>query len=164
MAISISLAKPRALLDQEALVASLEASVARERAKLEGMQEMFGWANASVLRSRGAGIPGATVSMAEATKGRQKGAIAKRWRRILWALDGLGGNFTPADVSAQIFELEGRLSRPAESKRQMDAYIDLGYVMAADGGAYNVTDEFRAKFPFAELDDPSPDFEEGSSE
>lgn len=36
--------------------------------------------------------------------------------------------------------------RPADAKRQMETYIDLGFVRALEIGRYAVTDEFRSKF------------------
>lgn len=80
-----------------------------------------------------------------AAKGRQPGSISMRWRAVLWHLDASGGNFDPNDIVGTVRELEGREMRPADAKRQMDAYAQLGFVNV-DNGKFNVTDEFKSKF------------------
>lgn len=138
---------PSTLLSQKRdRIAALKAAIEVEEAELRGMIAM------AALLTKSAPPPRAHRSRPidlgvdnGVSKGRQPGSISMRWRAVLWRLDGLGGDFTPADIVTAVRELEGRSTRPTDARRQMDGYVELGFVRL-DEGKYNVTEEFRAKF------------------
>lgn len=155
---------PNPLIEQEEAVTRLrsafeaaKAAFEREEAVLIGMRRMAAFANIAAPTPR-LGI-GAATRLAAVNKGRQKGAISMRWRMNLWRLDEAGGGFSPEDVAAWVKEIEGREMRPIDAKRQMDGYAELGYVRMLPDGRYDVTDEFRLKFPAGVLDGPSDEEE-----
>lgn len=140
------------LTEKRAAVAELERTLDLARAELRGM-EAFAKAvddaaqqrTQTALMVRSAPARAGAAAADAASKGRQLGSISMRWRAVLWHLDALGGNFTPHDIVGAVRDLEAREMRPADAKRQMDAYAVLGFVND-DDGVFNVTDQFKSKF------------------
>lgn len=134
------------LVEKRAQIAGLEAALEMEKAELRGMEAMAALLTKPVPMSR-THVPRAINIRTDdlGGRGRQPGSISKRWRAVLWRLDGLGGDFTPIDIVDAVRDLEGRSTRPTDARRQMEGYVELGFIRL-DNGKYNVTDEFRAKF------------------
>lgn len=141
------------LTDKRAQILELEIRLSVERSELRGMEKMAALLGAHPTpTSRTGGDDTARAAVAPrpaatdaAARGRQLGSISMRWRAALWHLDALGGNFAPSDIVSAVRDLEGREMRPADAKRQMEAYSQLGFI-SAENGTFNVTDQFRSKF------------------
>jgi hypothetical protein len=149
-----TMSKPTQILaDKRARIAELEAAIVVERAELRGMEMMATLLSGSREQPLDATTAPAVAyihighkhSSETPARGRQPGSISMRWRAVLWRLDSLGGNFSASEIVAVVSELEGRDMRPADARRQMELYKELGFV-CYDNGAYNVTDQFRSKF------------------
>lgn len=130
-------------LDQQRkVVADLRAHIAREELILEGMERMAAFipVKAPVSRAKSAPRDGAT------SRGRQPGAISKRWRAVFNALVCEGNRFNDDAVVETVQYLEKRVMRRSEVRRLFEVHRVNDLVAFNDDGTYSVTDHAIAKF------------------
>ena len=95
-------------------------------------------------------------------KGRQPGAISKRWRDVFRLLVQSGNSFTDQDVIQTVFELERRALRRSEVARLFSNYQEHGLASIVGDGTYQITDHAIAKFDLAaNAGDETPSTETG---
>lgn len=132
------------LSEKRARIEGLELVLAAECEQLKGMEMMVAHFN-GVAATR-APLDSIKLASTPSVGGRQPGSISKRWRKVLWANDLGCGTFEISDLVLAVRQLEGRPLRPADAKRQMETYVELGFVTGSADAGYVVTDEFRSKF------------------
>ena len=141
--------------EQEAKIAAMQADIVRETAVLEGMRRMEAWgiAHRASINAIAHPAKGGTQDQSERgprSKGRQVGAISKRWRAVL-AVVLPQPFFTPNDIVAAVHILEGREIRPVEARRQLEKYGELGFVMEIGGDSFTITPDAVEKFGLLDM-------------
>lgn len=136
-------------LDQQRdLVARMRAELERQALILEGMERMAAFAAPVVVATTGtARAKARTVGVSGATsKGRQPGAISKRWRAVFSALIAAGNHFDDEEVVETVFKLEQRAMRRSEVRRLFENHRANDLVAFNDDGTYSVTQHAIDKF------------------
>lgn len=140
------MADPHHILSEKQLrVAELERALEGERAELRGMEFMVRQMTGGQAAKPQTRV-GKVLQQISPSGGRQPGSISKRWRAALWALHNGYGPFGLSEIVQMVLVLEGRTLRPADARRQMDTYIEHGFVAGSPDEGYKVTDEFQSKF------------------
>lgn len=154
-------AQPDSPLEQQrALVAEIQARLNRESLILEGMERMAAFTPATHPVAASAAPRRATSS---GSKGRQPGAISKRWRDVFALLVRNGNRFNDDAVVEAVRRLEGREMRRSEVRRLFDNHRANGLVAFHDDGAYSVTQYAIDKFDLGRNGEGPPENSEGPS-
>ena len=141
--------------EQRAKVAEMERTLETARAELRGMETLArAWSItvSTVLparATRGPEKPSRPRVEATATRvgGRQPGAISRRWREVLTRLLATSNTwFDAQEVALAVRALEDREIKISEARRQLDGYIEHGFVERSDDGRYHITQTAIEKF------------------
>lgn len=153
-------------LDQQrSLVARMQAELDRQMLILEGMERMAAFSPVIVETIGAARAKVRAVGHASSTtsKGRQPGAISKKWRMNFAALIRRGNRFDDDMVVETVRKLEGRDMRRSEVRRLFENHQANGLVAFNDDGTYSVTQHAIDKFDLGRNDEGPADGSEGPS-
>lgn len=140
-------APPPLLGEQRQKLRQIEAHLERERAILDGMERLY-QAMQSAPRMAHQTVREAMAQDGDRptrrSSGRQPGAISKRWRLVLSKV--AGRVFNPTDIALAVRELEQRVVRLHDARRQMEKYAELGFVTALGDDRFELTEAAIDKF------------------
>ena len=134
---------------QRKLIAEIRTHLGREELILEGMERMEAFAGhkRAATPSKKIGQSAHLVAARHgATRGRQPGAISKRWRTIFDALVLAGNRFGDDTVVDAVIHFENRTMRRSEVRRLFENHRANDLVSFNADGSYSVTEFAIEKF------------------
>lgn len=145
--------RPDSPIDQQRLlVAEIRARLEREELILEGMERMVAFVPKAVPVHQKRRVS----ETAPASRGRQPGAISKRWRAVFDSLVQSGNHFDEDAVIGVVRRLEGRDMRRSEVRRLFETHQGNDIIAVHDDGKYSVTDSAISKFGLGRNDEGPP--------
>lgn len=136
--------------EQRRLVAEIRTHLGREELILEGMERMAAFTGPKRASATAKKVVGSAAHLVTAhhgvSRGRQPGAISKRWRVIFDALVLAGNRFDDDTVVGAVNFFENRTMRRSEVRRLFETHRANDLVAFNSDGTYSVTEYAIKKF------------------